>query len=116
MYLETILLLSKKDGEARITDIAAEMNVAKSSVHIAMHTLSDKGFLKQEKYGAVNLTESGKTYAADIYSRHELLTAFFIDVIGVDTATAEKDACAIEHIISAEAIDKIKGLMKERKN
>lgn len=112
MYLETILLLCREKGEARVTDIADTMNVAKSSVHISMHTLAGKGLLEQEKYGGVLLTDKGKEYAAGIYRRHKDLTAFFEKVVGVDRETAEKDACAIEHVISEEAMRNIIKLIK----
>ncbi len=115
MYLETILLLSKANGEARVTDIAGEMRVAKSSVHISMHTLSDRGYLTQAKYGAVTLTDAGRKYAEDIYGRHEVLTRFFETVVGVDKAVAESDACAIEHVISAESVEKIKSILEKKK-
>lgn len=111
MYLETILLLCREKGEARVTDIAENMGVAKSSVHISMHTLADKGMLLQEKYGSVALTAEGRAYAEDIYSRHKCLTAFFERVVGVDALTAEKDACAIEHVISAGSMKKIRERM-----
>lgn len=112
MYLETVLLLCKEKGEARITDIAETMNVAKSSVHISMHTLSGKGLLIQEKYGSVSLTGKGREYAADIYGRHKYLTAFFEKVVGVDPQTAENDACAIEHVISEKSMQSIIRLIK----
>ena len=112
MYLETVLLLCKEKGEARITDIAETMRVAKTSVHAAMHALSDKGLLVQEKYGTVVLTGNGKDYANSVYKRHKSLTAFFENVVGVDAETAERDACAIEHVISEKSMKKIIGLIK----
>jgi len=112
MYLETVLLLCKNKGEARITDIAETMNVAKSSVHIAMHTLSDKGLLSQEKYGGVLLTDKGKEYADSVYKRHKGLTAFFENVVRVDPETAAQDACAIEHVISEKSMKNILKMIK----
>ena len=116
MYLETVLLLFKERGTVRITDIAANMNVAKSSVHTAMHALSDKGLLSQEKYGGVLLTEKGKEYAAGVYARHKGLTAFFERVVGVDAQTAAQDACAVEHVISDKSMRNILKMIKETAN
>lgn len=112
MYLETVLLLCREKGEARITDIADAMSVAKSSVHISMHALADRGLLTQEKYGSVLLTDKGREYADGVYSRHRHLTAFFEKIVGVSSQIAEKDACAIEHVISEESMRNIVKLIK----
>ena len=112
MYLETVLLLCKERGAARITDIAKALKVAKPSVHLAMHALSDRGLLVQEKYGAVILTDKGKEYAAGIYARHKGLAAFFERIVGVDAETAEKDACAVEHVISEKSMKNILKLIR----
>ncbi len=109
-YLETILLLERQGGAARVTDIANRMGVAKSSVHTALHNLSDKGLLIQEHYGTVHLTEEGARVASGIYSRHKALVSFFEHIVGVSGETAEKDACAVEHIISQDSMARIREL------
>ena len=109
-YLETILLLERQDGAARVTDIANRMGVAKSSVHTALHNLADKGLLLQEHYGTIHLTEEGVRLASGIYSRHKALVSFFEHIVGVDKDTAEQDACAVEHIISQESMARIRAI------
>lgn len=113
-YLEVILLLQSEDGGARVTDIAKRMNVAKSSVHMALHTLADKGLLSHEHYGTVVLTKEGRKAAETVYAKHNALIAFFTDILGVDPETACKDACAAEHVLSEETMDKIVAMTRER--
>ena len=103
-YIETIYLLAKSNSEVRVSDIAAKLKVAKSSVHIALHSLADKDYITHKKYGAVYLTEQGLKIAEEIYARHIQLKAFFEGILGLDAETAETDACAAEHILSAAAV------------
>lgn len=76
MYLETILLL-EKNGKVRSVDIAKSLNVSKPSVNKAMNVLKEMGFVTQETYGEVHLTEAGRQKASDVYNRHEILCDFF---------------------------------------
>jgi Mn-dependent DtxR family transcriptional regulator len=69
--------------------------------------LKDEGYITKEKYGSVNLTENGRSVAADIKKRYELLWKFFHNILGVQADTAAKDACRIEHLISSETADQI---------
>lgn len=107
MYLETIGLLLEKNKIARVTDIAAALGVSKPSVHVALHELEDRGLIQHESYGEVFFTPEGKAASAAIRERHETLTAFLRDILGVSAETAEKDACRMEHIISEETLEKI---------
>jgi DtxR family Mn-dependent transcriptional regulator len=40
---------------------------------------------------------------ARIASKREVLRLFFVDVLGVDPETAERDACKVEHLISEQS-------------
>ena len=48
--------------------------------------------------------------AEKIYERHTYLTDFLIK-IGVDSSTAEEDACKIEHDLSDKSFQAIKQLI-----
>ena len=107
MYLETISLLRERTKMARVTDIAAELGVSKPSVHTALHELERRGLIEHELYGEVFLSPAGKDASAEIRRRHDLLTAFLRNVVGVCPETAERDACRIEHYLSKETMDRI---------
>ena len=114
-YLETIFLLQKSQRKVRVSDIAGSLSVAKSSVHIALHNLSEKGYIIHEKYKTPSLTEKGIKEANQIYERHKNLKDFFLTILKLDSDTAEKDACAAEHILSREAIGAMTLLAKNTK-
>ena len=49
-----------------------------------------------------------------VLSRHKLLRSFLVK-LGVSRRTADKDACMMEHFLSAETIDKIRIYTEKRK-
>ena len=106
-YLETMLMLKEKKGYVRSIDIATTLNVTKPSVSYATKRLRENGYINMEKDGMITLTDKGMEIAEKIYSRHKILTSFFVS-IGVDEETAREDACKIEHDISIETFDCIK--------
>lgn len=107
MYLETILVLSRRLPVVRSVDIATEMNFKKSSISVAMKNLRENGFIKVNESGFITLTEKGREIAEMIYERHTFLSGWLI-ALGVDEKTAVEDACRMEHDISRESFAAIK--------
>lgn len=112
MYLETILILSKKNKDVRSIDIARELNYSKPSVSRAIGLLKKDEYITVDNKGYILLTNKGETVATTIYDRHNTLSSFF-ESIGVDHQTAINDACRIEHVISDETMLKIKKHMNK---
>lgn len=106
-YLETILILGKRNPVVRSVDIAAELGFKKSSVSVAMKHLREKQHITVTPEGFIYLTDAGRSIAEMIYERHELLTSWLVR-LGVDPAVAAEDACRIEHVISPESFQAIK--------
>jgi DtxR family Mn-dependent transcriptional regulator len=109
-YLEMVGFLSD-EGEVRVTDIAARLGVSKPSVLTALKILEEQGLLEHERYRSVTLTERGKEVAAEIRGRHDFLTSFLHDLLGVSLDIAEQDACKMEHVLSEETLKKMKALV-----
>lgn len=99
MYLETILVLSEKNGRVRAVDVGEHMGFSKPSVSRAMGLLKSGGYITVDETGAIRLTEEGLEVAKTIYERHTVLTELLISC-GVDAETASEDACRMEHVIS----------------
>lgn len=110
-YLETLLIL-EQSGKIRCVDVASRMKVSKPSVNKAMNVLKEKGYVLQESYGDIHLTEEGRTIAENVYHRHNTISSFLKDVLGVTPAIADEDACHIEHIISDETFSKMEQFNK----
>jgi Mn-dependent DtxR family transcriptional regulator len=43
--------------------------------------------------------------AAGIAGKHRIIKRFFSEILETNPETADKDACAIEHVISGAAVD-----------
>ena len=113
-YLETILVLKKKNGVVRSIDIAQELSVTKPSVSVAMKNLRTNGYILVDDLGYITLTDKGKEIADKIYERHTLLTGWLTS-LGVDPEIAAEDACRIAHVISPESFSAIKKPVAHKK-
>ena len=111
MYLETILVLSKK-GDVRSIDIARAMDFSRPSVSVTVHNLEKEHYIKILENGNIILEPAGLEIAERIYERHTVLTDLLI-AIGVSEKTAAEDACKIEHDISVETFNCIKKSIKK---
>lgn len=107
MYLETILILSKKKSDVRSIDIVEYMGFSKPSVSRAMAKLREDRYIVMDEDGFIALTEKGRELAGKIYERHTALTGFLVS-IGVNEETAAADACKMEHDISDETFEAMK--------
>ncbi|CAD5243475.1 metal-dependent transcriptional regulator [Thermococcus camini] len=107
-YLETMYILHKNKGIIRVKDIAKMMRVKPPSVVDALKKLSEKGLVEYEKYDRILLTDAGRGIAEATYSKHLLLTQFFIDILGIPPEIAERDACQFEHYVSEITVQRIR--------
>lgn len=105
-YLEAIFNLANEDG-ARSKDIAEVLGVARSSVTGALQLLRNKGLANYQPYGCVTLTPQGRAVAREVARKHDILTSFFADVLGVEKETAQHAACRAEHALGPEIIGRL---------
>ena len=111
MYLETIHVLLKKNGNVRSIDISEHMGYSKPSVSRAVGLLKKGNYIVVDKDGYITLTDAGMEVAEKIYERHTVLSGLLI-ALGVSEETAAEDACRLEHAISDESFDAIKRHIK----
>ena len=107
MYLETILKIQKRKGSVRSIEIAEEMGFSRPSVSRAVGIMKEDGFIVVKKDGLIDLTETGKEKAENIFARHKSLTQALV-VMGLSPEAAEENACRVEHVITEEAFEAIK--------
>lgn len=112
-YLEVILMLSKKKPVVRSVDIANELGFKKPSISIAMKNLKELEYITVTPEGYIYLTDTGMKVAGGVYERHQVITDTLIK-IGVPAATAEEDACRVEHVISEDTFQAIKKIWKDK--
>lgn len=108
-YLETILELAKEEKIVHRIDIAKRMDVSQAAVNKAVKNLCEKGYLYEDGKH-LYLTETGADYAERVYEKHCIIREFLIKN-GVSAATAEQDACRLEHLVSEETFQMMKNFI-----
>ena len=114
-YIEAIYVLVKDGREACVRDVAAMLGVKMPSVVKAIRELKKFELVTQEPYASISLTAKGKRVATHILGRHTLLRTFLVK-LGVSEERADEDACRMEHILSAETMDKIRIFTEGKKS
>ncbi len=105
-YLEAISQIVDQKHAVRAKDIAHRMQVNRSSVTGALHSLAEKGLINYIPYDVITLTSKGKKIAENVVRRHEALRDFFVKILGIDQAEAEESACKMEHGISRTILER----------
>ena len=106
-YVEAIYRLAGEDGYARVVEISKMLGVKMPSVNNAVKELASLKLVRYEKYREITLTPEGCAVAKKVFEHHVLLKEFLLS-LGVSPDNAERDACAMEHILSEETIAAMK--------
>jgi len=113
-YLEAIYVVQEEKGVVRTKDVAKHLSIKLPSVTESIKKLSKKGLAVYEKYGYIKLTKKGKKYAKEVFKKHQTLFLFLTKFLGVKKETAAKDACLMEHSLSAETLEKLIKFVKNK--
>lgn len=111
-YIEEIYNQVLKNGQAKVTAIAETLNVKKASVTGALNILSEKKLINYAPYSPITLTSKGEKIAKNILIKHENLSEFFMEVLGIEKEEALETACKMEHIVSDKLFDNMLKLTK----
>ncbi len=106
-YLEAIAKLGEEKKVVKVKQLSQMLGVKMPSVTSALKKLSEQELVVHERYGHIKLTPEGDELARDVICRHEALTRFFAQALGIDRETAEEDACKIEHLISPLSMERL---------
>ena len=112
-YLETILMLSKQKKYVRSIDIANDLGFSKASVSVAMKAFREDGYITINDDGGITLTPKGLSIAQKMCERHDIIARALMH-LGVSEENAYIDSCKIEHDISEESFEKIKGFLVKK--
>lgn len=111
-YLKVIYDGMRDDGEVRVRDIAQTLRVKAPSVTSALKRLDGLGLVKYAQRESVRLTPAGAARARRITSRHHVLQWFFEEVLSLPTKEAASNACSMEHVLSAPAMNSLVSLFE----
>lgn len=111
-YLVTIRDLHERQGYARVSDVADELEVTKGTVSVQMRQLKDKGYVVEDDNRHLKLTDIGETVARQVIYNRTTFIQFLSKVLEIDPQQAEIDACKIEHLLSPETGHQILSLVQ----
>ena len=109
-YLESILMLAREKDFVHRIDVAKRMCVSQAAVNKAVKILVEKSYVYEDGKH-LYLSEEGKRYAETVYEKHCIIRDY-LTACGVSLATAEEDACRMEHLISEETFTMMKNFLK----
>ena len=104
-YVETVAELARTRGRARTADLAKQLGVRPPSVTQAVARLARLGLVERRSWHDIALTDRGRGVARRLDTRHHALRRFLTSVLGMGTATADANACRIEHCVGAPLTD-----------
>lgn len=83
------------------------------SVTGALRSLAARDLVNHDPYSYVTLTPEGERIARDMVRRHEVLTGFLSDFLGLDPGVAERNACAMEHAIEPVVLTRLVAFVEQ---
>lgn len=104
-YLKAIFSLKQIRGKIRRVDLADYMGYSKPSISVAVSRLIEKGLLTSED-GYLDLTAAGLEASRHVVEKYRFFTELLVSC-GVERATAEREACGMEHVLSDESFKRL---------
>ncbi|RIJ70158.1 metal-dependent transcriptional regulator [Nakamurella silvestris] len=107
-YLKVICSASEWDTTPITTSvIAARVGVSPSSASEMIRKLSGLGLIHHERYGAVELTDTGRLLALRVIRRHRLVETYLVAELGYTWDEVHDEAEVLEHAISNLMLSRI---------
>lgn len=114
MYLKTIYEIDDAGSRARVKAIAERLGVTMPSVSGAVENLQKRGLVQHSPYGDVKLTTKGRRVAREVKDRNDTIYRFLLEVLHLPQATASRDACVLEHVVSPKTLDRMSAFLEFR--
>jgi Mn-dependent DtxR family transcriptional regulator len=102
-YLEMVYRLSKTKGYTRMNELASALNVQPPAATRMVQKLASLKLINYQKYGILELAESGKQLGASLLLRHNTIEKF-LKTLGVKEMNILEETEKIEHTISNETL------------
>ena len=104
--LEEIYKISLEKGYAKSRDIAGALIISPATVTERFKKLEEAGYVNYERYGGVTLTPEGIHIAERTIQSHYAIRRL-LELAGVETTIANRDACIMEHGLSPDSYKKL---------
>ena len=102
-YLLAVAASVESGRPPRSVDVARALGVTRAAASLQLRALQDHGLVAIGRDQRLHLTANGADLVARVASKREVMRTFLNEVLGVRPATAELDACKVEHLLSEES-------------
>lgn len=106
-YLEAIYYIQHEGEVARPGRLAEWIGVSAPTVTVTLQRLARAGWVGIAHDRSVELTDAGAAAAATIVRRHRIVERWLTDVLGLDWATADREAAALAHGMSETVLERL---------
>ena len=111
-YLKEIWSLEEwTKTPATASALAERMGLRISSVSDGLKRLAAADLIEHQPYGAIELTETGRSYALAMIRRHRLIETFLMETLGYTWDRVHDEAEVLEHAVSDFMVDRIDTLL-----
>lgn len=104
-YVRAIYLLQEKGMQPGIIQIAARLNLSKSTVSERIKELTSDGLTISKPYSTISLTKAGVALGKKMTYKHRLIEVFLHKTLGLPGDKIHPEAERLEHAFSDEAIE-----------
>ncbi|MGV8084837.1 MAG: metal-dependent transcriptional regulator [Candidatus Bilamarchaeum sp.] len=105
-YCRTIDKLDQGEG-VRSKDIAKALNLSKNTIALTLQKLVLAEFIEMKRYGKIKLSQKGAKIAKEMNFKHRVLESFLFSKLNLDKKRIHQEACALEHWISDDTIQRL---------
>jgi len=109
-YLKALLKLcsqNEEKQEAGTNEMAAYLGVKPATATDMLKKLKEKELVNYQKYGKIELTETGKQHGVAILRKHRLWETFLYEKLDFSWDEVHEVAEQLEHIQSAKLVNKL---------
>lgn len=99
-YLESLFWLFEAGLPMTGANLARAMQLSAPTVHQMLGRLERDGYIVRDSERVVDFTESGRSHAERIVSRHRMIERFLTDVVGVPWDDVHEEAEQLEHAMT----------------
>lgn len=107
-YLKVVWSAQEWSDEPVTTKLLADrLGVGASTVSETVRRLSSQGLLVHARYGAIELTDLGRSHAVAMVRRHRILETYLVSELGYSWDEVHDEAEVLEHVVSDRFVERI---------
>jgi len=115
-YLEAVYRLEEKQGSAKTSDLARELNVTLGTVTNTIESMERQSLITHKPYRGVKLTRKGRRIALGVVRRHRLSERLLTDILGLSWSRVHEAACELEHaIVDKDVVESLEEVLGKPK-